>query len=97
MVNLGMSVALALYASIRGICRCGVMHIYLVVNSLRGETERINKYNLNSSLSAGNSRFKETGTHKEKQICIKQLQKSASKVIYNLPSQRFPPLKSQES
>lgn len=41
MVNLGMSVALALYASLMGTCRCGVMHIYLVINSLRGETERI--------------------------------------------------------
>lgn len=64
MVNFGMSVALALYASIMGTCRCGVMHIYLVVNSLRGEAERINKYNLNSSLSAGNNRFKETNMHK---------------------------------
>lgn len=41
MVNLGMSVALALYASLMGTYRCGVMHIHLVINSLRGETERI--------------------------------------------------------
>lgn len=55
-----------------GACRCGVMHIYLVVNSLRCETERINKYNLNSSLSAGNNRFKETNMHKTAtKKCIK--------------------------